>query len=150
MTVFKASTLLCFGVTLSDGNRVRVVFTPLTGGGTIFYTDDNELAEALERHPYFGDLFEKENTTTSEESSEESVAPEGGVDSSVGGVSPVSFVHEEDAKEYIANKYGVSRTRLKTRASIEKVASELGMTIEWEGKPSETIGDSEGTEAAEG
>nr|DAQ97833.1 MAG TPA: hypothetical protein [Caudoviricetes sp.] len=148
MTVFKASTLLCFGVTLSDGNRVRVVFTPLTGGDTIFYTDDNELAEALERHPYFGDLFEKDEAP-GEESVAESVESANESKSS-GNDSSLSFAHEEDAKEYIANKYGVSRTRLKTRSSIEKVAGELGVTIEWEGKPSETIGDSEGTEATEG
>lgn len=148
MTVFKASTLLCFGVTLSDGSRSRIVFTPLTGGGTVFYTDDDELAGALERHPYFGDLFEKDEPPREAslagpvESASEISSPESR--------SSLSFAHEEDAKEYIANKYGVSRTRLKTRSSIEKVAGELGVTIEWEGKPSETIVETEGAEAAEG
>ena len=136
MKAFKASTLLSFSVTLSDGSRVRIEFNPLTEGGTVFYTDDEELVKALERHPYFGELFEKDDTQE-EVSTEESTEPEN-VSIPSGGSTPLSFANEEDAKEYIANKYGVSRTRLKTRASIERAAVELGMTIEWEGRPSET------------
>lgn len=136
MKAFKASTLLSFGVTLSDRSRVRIEFNPLTEGGTVFYTDDSELVKALERHPYFGELFEKDDTPEGV-SSEVSTEPEN-VSIPSGGSTPLSFANEEDAKEYIANKYGVSRTRLKTRASIERAAVELGMTIEWEGRPSET------------
>ena len=136
MKAFKASTLLSFSVTLSDGSRVRIEFNPLTEGGTVFYTGDEELVKALERHPYFGELFEKDDTPE-EVSTEVSIEPEN-VSMPSGGSTPLSFANEEDAKEYIANKYGVSRTRLKTRASIERAAVELGMPIEWEGRPSET------------
>lgn len=81
-------------------------------------------------------MFEKDDAPE-EVSTEVSIEPEN-VSMPSGGSTPLSFANEEDAKEYIANKYGVSRTRLKTRASIERAAVELGMTIEWEGRPSET------------
>ena len=42
------------------GGSVRVSFSPVTGGGSVFYTEDEELQAAMEKHAKFGKLFKEE------------------------------------------------------------------------------------------
>ena len=37
----------------------------------------------------------------------------------------------DDAKDYMADKFGVSRSKMRSRADIEKVAAENGVKIIW-------------------
>jgi len=43
----------------------------------------------------------------------------------------VEFDNNEDAKDYFAEHYGVSRTRLRTRSAIEEVANSLNVKVTW-------------------
>ena len=45
-----------------------------------------------------------------------------------------TFSCNDDAKQYLVDKFGVSRTKLKNRTEIENAAKENGFTILWSGK----------------
>ena len=82
----------------------------------------------MRKHPKFGKLFREEEIK--EEAKEEvSDAPDITDD---GTKQPeVSFSNNEDAKEYLADRFGVSRSKLRTRQEMEEVAKANNLTINW-------------------
>ena len=101
-----------------NGSNVHVSFTPQTGGGSVFYTNDNALAEALEKHVRFGRLFKK---------AAEPVKVKVEVKKAVA-AEPVkkekekTFACYEDAKDYLVDTFGISRTKLRSKTAIEAAA----------------------------
>ena len=56
MKVYKAKSHIALNVVTNEGNA-HISFSPVTGGGSEFYTKDEALQAALEKHPKFGKLF---------------------------------------------------------------------------------------------
>jgi predicted DsbA family dithiol-disulfide isomerase len=101
------------------------VFSPITGGGSQFYCED-DLAEALHHHYLYGVRFrevavpvEPEPQASSEEQPE------------ADGLRQTTFNCNDDAKDYLADKFGVSRSKMRTRTNIEEVAKSCGLEIIW-------------------
>ena len=99
--------------------------------GSAYVTSDEDEQKELEAHPYFGTYFEEDPyyTDNSEAVEKEDKTEEAHAEKSEGVV--LSFSNESDAKEYLAENYGISRTRMKSRSSIENVATEQGVSIVW-------------------
>lgn len=57
---YVAKTDIAISVYLKSGKSTHVPFSALTGGGSVLYTDDEELQEELEAHPKYGKLFKLE------------------------------------------------------------------------------------------
>lgn len=57
MKKYIAKTNVSINVVLSSGANRHIAFSALTGGGSVFYTDDPEIIKAMERHYKFGTLF---------------------------------------------------------------------------------------------
>lgn len=136
---YKANSCVSLSVALSTDDTAHVVFMPQTGNGSVLYTDDELLQAGLEKHPKYGRLFKLENLSEEgREMSEESNDLEGdegnednGSDETGGGLRRVEMSCNDDAKDYIADKFGVSRSKLKTRAQIEEEAKAHGIEIVW-------------------
>lgn len=64
LKTYRAKTHVHISVTLKSGAGRHVSFSPLTGGGSIFYTDDADLQAALEAHYKFGHLYKLVGSTT--------------------------------------------------------------------------------------
>ena len=108
---------------VKDGVNVHVSFDPITGGGSQFYTDDEDLQRAMERHKRYGELFK--------EAHEEPVV-----------VAPVAEEQHEDepgavkvgsladAKDYLVRNYDIPRSNLKTKQRILDAAQQVGVTFE--------------------
>lgn len=119
----------CLSINLQIGGEGyrHIVFDPQHESGSSFISEDAEEQAYLESHPYFGEFFEldpywqDQSSGVEEEEAEEATA-----------LQELSFSNESDAKEYLAETFGVSRTKLKTRKAIESVATEQGITIRWE------------------
>ena len=111
------------------GAHVHITFVPHTLGGSSFTTADTNLQQAMEKHRHFGcrfKLVDKGYTTTQVDNPEtthveEHKKPE-----------TRSFVSLNDAKEYCAQTFGVSRTQLRTRAQITDAAAANGLNIIFE------------------
>lgn len=122
---------IALSVLLKTNKSVHVAFSPLTGGGSVLYTDDADLQWALERHPKYGRLFKldivrDEVAEGSEPLLREELPTEGlSAPSNGAGGGPEDLalkqIHVDsldDAKEYLCDHFGVSRTKLRTRKSI--------------------------------
>ena len=103
-----------------NGSNVHVSFTPQTGGGSVFYTDDNALAEALEKHVRFGRLFEKAAEPVEVEVVKKKVESVPAVP--VKKEKEKTFACYEDAKDYLVDTFGISRTKLRSKTAIEAAA----------------------------
>ena len=111
------------------GAHVHISFIPHTLGGSSFTTDNPQLQQAIEHHRHFGRRFALAKTEkvidmeadTYGNECQETKQPQS-----------VTFVSLNDAKEYCAQTFGVSRTQLRSRAQICEVAAANGINIIFE------------------
>lgn len=114
---------ISLSVPIGSGSSVRVSFSPVTGGGSVFYTEDEELQAAMEKHAKFGKLFHEEEIP--EEQEEETDSAD--VDAQEGVTFEANCTN--DAKDYLCERFGASRTKLRTRAACDEFAKAHGVTI---------------------
>ena len=57
MKKYIAKTNVSINVVLATGANRHIAFIALTGGGSVFYTDDPDIQKAMESHYKFGKLF---------------------------------------------------------------------------------------------
>lgn len=134
MKKYTAKSCISITVTMKNGNNIHVSFQAVTGGGSIFYTDDEEVATALERHHKYGKLFKRDTAfdaqakkvNTDQTSHDETVSPEGKDEDSTS-ATQIKVSCPDDAKEYLCEKFGVSRTKLKTKKAITDTAAAHGI-----------------------
>lgn len=160
-----AKSHISLSVRVSQKTSAHISFSALTGGGSVFYTDDENLQQALEAHPKFGKLFKlddtfvekpatkkvaptskvapanEENTdnanseeaednepTTDVEQDEDTEAqPEEESAEEATGLTKVPVTCLDDAKEYLSEKFGISRTKIRSKKAIEEAAAENGI-----------------------
>lgn len=145
---YKANTNISINVVLpSSSKNLHVAFVPMSDGSSVFSTDNEEIQKGIEGHYKFGSLFrlaainakkrprtEGKSTSESPGSEPESPADSSTVDDGNFEASTVAKVAVTDlasAKDYLADKFGISRTLLRSTKSIMEQASAHG--IEFEG-----------------
>ncbi len=134
MKSYKATTSLSINIVLPSGANKHIVFSPVTDGSSIFYTPDPDIQWGLEHHHKFGKLFtltapdpihaKPSSVITSQSSSPASILPSK--------LTIVKVTDLDDAKDYLADKFGMSRTKLRSRDSIESAAKQVGVKFNYE------------------
>jgi hypothetical protein len=124
MKKYKAKSHVALSVHLPSGKSVRVSFTPLTGGGSVYYTDDKDLQSALRRHPKYGHLFKECEMPVV------NAAPAPKPAKTPSDKETVSVTCLDDAKEYLVEKLGYSRTKLRSAKAIKDAAEKHGIVFE--------------------
>ena len=123
---------IAINVTLDGGESVHLSFIALSNGGSVFSTDSEELQTAIERHYRFGDLFTldhiEEPKNTSETANEEYTSVK---ESEDGNIQKITVNDLGEAKNYLADTLGISRTSLRSLKTILEVAK--ANNIEFEG-----------------
>lgn len=123
---------IAINVTLDGGESVHLSFIALSNGGSVFSTDSEELQNAIERHYRFGDLFTldhiEEPKNTSETANEEYTSVKKSEDSNI---QKITVNDLGEAKNYLADTLGISRTSLRSLKTILEVAK--ANNIEFEG-----------------
>ena len=145
--IYTSKSEISIKVLLDNGKTVRVAFTPRTMGSSVFMTDDEELQKAIEGHKEFGKLFVCKNAgkviaATASQSTklqpvDEGQHPTDGVQDDAPSedgepttkIVPVGSIQE--AKDYLADKFDITRSSLKNRAAIESAALSKGVVFEW-------------------
>ena len=124
-----AKTHVTLNVNNGNGN-VHVAFTPQTGGGSVFYTDDPMLASALESHYKYGRLFKKveEPKVIEAPKKKEVVFPVEDVLQEKKVVTK-KFGSYEDAKDYLVETFEFSRTKLRSTSAIEAAAAQNNIKL---------------------
>lgn len=98
----------------------HISFRAVTGGGSVYYTEDEKLQQALESHPKYNKLF-------TEVPAEKPVVVKKVEPMKQGGVKQVVVSCLEDAKEYLVDTYGISRTKLRSKQNILDAAKAKGV-----------------------
>ncbi|MCI7654307.1 MAG: hypothetical protein MSS51_08545 [Bacteroidales bacterium] len=128
---------IAISVLLANDKSIHVPFRSLTGGGSVLYTDDEELQAGLEHHPKFGHLFRLENVQIAE-AIEKAVSKQKGEESNVdeqsiaegqedNGLKKIHVDNLDDAKEYLCDHFGESRTKLRSKKNIIESATANGI-----------------------
>jgi len=123
MKKYKAKSHVALSVHLPSGKSVRVSFTPLTGGGSVYYTDDKDLQSALRSHPKYEHLFKECEMPAPMVQSQP--APK-----QADSTTKISVSCIEDAKEILVDKFGYSRTKLRSIKAIKDAAEKHGIIFE--------------------
>ena len=125
MKTYTSKTEISLSVRISDNGHVHVRFNPTSNGGSIYITSNPAIQKGLERHPKFGKLFtleseseapKKEEAKVVEEAPSKKVVPAGSL---------------QDAKDYLVETFGISRTQLTSKAKI--LAQAASHNVEFNG-----------------
>ena len=54
---YKAKSDVSINVSLPSGKNLHIAFSPITNGGSVYYTDVEDVQKGLEDHSKFGKLF---------------------------------------------------------------------------------------------
>lgn len=190
MKKYIAKTNISINVVLKSGKNRHITFSALTGGGSVFYTDDPEIQKAMECHYKFGKLFrvdqkyvaEKqrnkpapkpkpeivpeqptvsaapipigETPTPTVEEAEDTPAGEATVavsdseqataedidsdgqpeeaeaEAEDNGLKTIVVSDPDAAKAYLAEHFGISRTKIKSVKAIKEAAAANGIVFE--------------------
>lgn len=128
---YQAGTDLSFSVMVGC-ERVRVVFDGKTMGCSIYGTRDEKLQKAIESHYWFNDkFFLVEAVDEKKEAAEAKKRAAAKAKKKVADEKKTHIVTDfEDARDYLAETFGVSRSKLKTKEDILSIAKEKGVKLE--------------------
>lgn len=136
--VYTSKSEISIKVVLAGGRTVRVAFTPRTLGSSVYITDDEELQKAIEAHREYGKLFvcderrsevmNEKAATVSQLGGQEDAEAEEAAEVAEPKVVSVSSIQE--AKDYLSDKFEISRSSLKSKDAVERAALEHGVVFE--------------------
>lgn len=124
---------------LVNGKGLHLSFIPVSGGGSVYTVEDEKIQCAIEKHHNFGKLFKLRSEQIVEKvekklkgktaKAEVETGAEGSSEGNDGaetpgndGKSQITISCPDDAKDYLADKFGISRTAMKTVKAIKAIA----------------------------
>ena len=128
---YQAGSDLAFSVMVGN-ERMRIVFEGKTMDSSIYMTRDPKVQKAIESHYWFKDkFFLVETVDEKKEAAEAKKKAAAKTKKKVADEKKTHVVTDfEDAKDYLAETYGVSRSKMKTKEDILEIAKEKGVELE--------------------
>lgn len=128
---YQAGSDLAFSVMVGN-ERMRIVFEGKTMGSSIYMTRDPKVQKAIESHYWFKDkFFLVETVDEKKETAEAKKKAAAKTKKKVADEKKTHVVTDfEDAKDYLAETFGVSRSKMKTKEDILEIAKENGVELE--------------------
>lgn len=128
---YQAGTDLAFSVMVGD-ERMRIVFEGKTMGCSVYLTRDPNVQKAIESHYWFNDkFFLVESIDEKKEAAEAKKKAVAKAKKKVADEKKTHVVTDfEDARDYLAENYSVSRSKMKTKEDILAIAKEKGVELE--------------------
>lgn len=128
---YQAGTDLAFSVMVGN-ERMRILFEGKSTGSSVYMTRDPKVQKAIESHYWFNDkFFLVESIDEKKEAAEAKKKAAAKLKRKVADEKKTHVVTDvEDAKDYLAETYGVSRSKMKTKEDILAIAKEKGVELE--------------------
>ena len=128
---YQAGTDLAFSVMVGD-ERMRIVFEGKSTGSSFYMTRDPKVQKAIESHYWFKDkFFFVEAVDEKKEAAEAKKIAAAKTKKKAAEEKKTHIVPDfEDARDYLAETFGVSRSKLKTKEDILSIAKEKGVELE--------------------
>lgn len=128
---YQAGTDLAFSVMVGN-ERMRILFEGKSTGSSVYMTRDPKVQKAIESHYWFNDkFFLVKSIDEKKEAAEAKKRAAAKAKKKVADEKKTHVVTDvEDAKDYLAETYGVSRSKMKTKEDILAIAKEKGVELE--------------------
>lgn len=128
---YQAGTDLAFSVMVGK-ERMRILFEGKSTGSSVYMTRDPKVQKAIESHYWFNDkFFLVESIDEKKEAAEAKKKADAKAKKEVADEKKTHVVTDvEDAKDYLAETFGVSRSKMKTKEDILAIANEKGVELE--------------------
>lgn len=122
MKHYIAKSQVSFTVKYPNGSTKRISFAPKTLGGSTYVSDDEDEQKALESHPAFGRLFKLDKIADAPVV--KTPAPIVKQD-----ITSIDVTDLSDARNYLAERFGISRTKLRSKASVLEYAKTYNISF---------------------
>lgn len=99
----------------------HITFEPDSSGYAYYSTDDEEEQKAIEAHPLFNKMFVVKDAPASVVAKKAAAVP---VEKK-----EVEVTSAADAKQYLVDTFGISRTKIQSTADIKKYAEQNGVVF---------------------
>lgn len=127
---YQAGTDLAFSVMVGN-ERMRIIFEGKSMGSSVYMTRDPKVQKAIESHYWFNDkFFLEESIDEKKEAAEAKKKAAAKTKKKVDEKKTHIVTDVEDSKEYLAEAFGVSRSKMKTKDDILAIAKEKGVELE--------------------
>ena len=128
---YQAGSDLAFSVMVGN-ERMRIIFEGKSTGSSVYMTRDPKVQKAIESHYWFNDkFFLVESIDEKKEAAEAKKRADAKAKKKVADEKKTLVVTDfEDAKDYLAETFGVSRSKMKTKEDILAIAKEKGVELE--------------------
>ena len=126
---YRANTNISINVVLPSKKNLHISFIPLSDGSSVFITDNKDIQNAIENNHNYGKLFRL--VESYDKANQAAAKPDNEIDSTdeVNTVTEIKVSDISAAKDFLADKFGVSRTALRSTKVILDKAEELGITF---------------------
>lgn len=118
---YRAASEISLTVSIGKGNAKHIRFDVLSNGGSEYKTSDKSLQKALENHSRYGELFKcvaEVNADTQKKKVSNTM-----------GETKITVSSIAEAKDYLVEKLGMERTRLKNKEAICRAAEKNGIVF---------------------
>lgn len=130
LKTYQGNSDLAFNVKVEGGLK-RIVFDGQSHGTSIYSTRDVKEQKAIESHYWFNDKFWLEETIDEKKVEAEAKKKAAARTKKIAEEKKTYCVTDiADAKDYLADTFGVSRTKMKTKEDVLAVAKEYGVELE--------------------
>jgi hypothetical protein len=127
---YQAGTDLAFSVMVGN-ERMRIIFEGKSTGSSVYMTRDPKVQKAIESHYWYNDKFFLVESIDEKKEAAEAKKKAAAKKKKVADEKKTHVVTDfEDAKDYLAETYGVSRSKMKTKEDILAIAKEKGVELE--------------------
>lgn len=132
---YRAKSHVSLNITLPNGKSTHVSFEALTGGGSIYVTENAMIQQGLEGHPKFGRMFKLVGASNVERPPVKSEANARKTETPTtpqpvqSNEKVVDVASLDDAKAYLVDNFGISRTKLRSKKQIEEAAAANGVVF---------------------
>lgn len=130
---YSSDSHIAINVLLENGNSMHIAFTPISNGGSTYNTEVEVIQNALENHYRYNDLFvldrEEDTNAPIEEPTQNTEEDPNQAEET--NIRKVKVNDLGEAKDYLAETFGVSRTSLRGQKAILEAAK--ANNIEFEG-----------------
>ena len=116
-TKFISDTVLSIDIRFEKGEHKYISFQAQSNGGSYYITEDEEEVKALEKHYRYGTMFRKDETFTDKPKEEKEPMTKASNEPT-----PIKVTDIAEARDYIADTFGISRTALRTNKAVEEQA----------------------------
>lgn len=129
---YKSTTDISINVVIKESKKnLHISFTAQSDGSSYFITDNQAIQYAIEHHYQYGKKFKLDTTYNVETKSNTKSNKNDSTSSEGENIQTIMVADTSEARDILADRFGVSRTKLRGDESIAKAAKAHNIQFEY-------------------